>query len=108
MSPDGLIKFLETYWHKRTAKAGLFFGLLVLSSVWLALLGIFSPILQIIGLFSADKNGYQIYYTIGCAIWLLLCAAYLIAWLYWRQILVPHDSAIIVLFAPWAEDDHQN
>jgi hypothetical protein len=108
MSFKDLSEFLEKYWHKRTSKTGLFFGLAFLSAALFAASQLVHPLLKDAGVVSSDAESNQFYDTIWVMVLFVCGTIYSVVWLFWRQIIVPHDDAVIVIFAPWAEADHHD
>jgi hypothetical protein len=108
MNLEFIVKLLEKYWHKRTSKTGLFFGLTILFLVLFVISQLVHPLLKDAGFITDDQAGNQFYDSICLMVFFACGVIYFIIWLVWRQILIPHDNAIIVIFAPWAEDDHQD
>lgn len=108
MNPMGLTDFVAKYWHKRTSKAGLLVGFVIVFVLVFLVSQAAHPLFNETGAISNDQESSQHYYQ-GWLYFLIICETfYSFAWLYWRQILVPRDNAILVIFAPWAADDHQD
>lgn len=108
MSPKDWSDFLEKYWHKRTSKTGLFFGLVFLFAALFTAFQLVHPLLKDAGVVSGDTASNRFYDTILIVVSLVCGIIYFIVWLSWRQIIFPHDDAIVVIFAPWAETDHHD
>jgi hypothetical protein len=108
MSFKDLSEFLEKYWHKRTSKTGLFFGLAFLFAATFALSQLAHPLLKDAGIISGDIESNQLYDTVWLLAFVVCGIGYCVVWLIWRQIIVPHDDAVIVIFAPWAQADHHD
>lgn len=108
MSFKDLSEFLEKYWHKRTSKTGLFFGLALLLAAIFGVSQLVHPLLKDAGLISGDTESNQLYDTVWLMILFVCGIVYFAVWLIWRQIIVPRDDAVIVIFAPWAEADHHD
>jgi hypothetical protein len=107
MSLKELTEFVAQYWHKRTSKAGLLCGSILILILIFVVSQAVEPLLKEIGAITSEQGSVQFYYII-CLCSLGVCeVVWLLAWLYWRNILVPNQGAILVVFAPWAEDDHQ-
>lgn len=107
MNLEGFLKILERYWHKRTSTIGLFVGFLISCGIVLGLSGAFHSVAIAANFISNDADGARLYFAVTFLIALVVCVFYWVLWMVWRQILVPFDNAIIVIFAPWAEDEHQ-
>jgi hypothetical protein len=108
MNPMVLTDFIEKYWHKRTSKAGLLAGFVVTFVLVFLVSQAAHPLFNETGAISNDQESSQHYYQ-DWLYFLILCEfIYFIAWLCWRQVLAPRDDAILVIFAPWADDDHQD